>query len=224
MIEDNKEISRANKRMLELKGYKVLTAEDMSGGLNCLKKYEPDLIILDILLPDGSGLDFCSDIRKEGLNTPILFLTALGKNDDIVNGLRSGGDDYLPKPYSFEVLMARIEALLRRSWQNEPLLNIGPYVFEHKSRQVFLDGENLNLLPKEYILFRTLAENRNIFLTAEELYEQVWGQETNGDIRTIYPHISRLRKKLILDDSEIIEIEQKRGKGYRLLYLLESEL
>lgn len=218
LVEDNEKLNVANKRMLELEGYSVTVAKDIGEAEAAVKKQEPDVIVLDILLPDGSGFDFGRKISKK-TDSKILFLSSLNQNTDIVQGLNLGGDDYLTKPFDYAIFLARINALMRRNKPNteETIKKIGPYTFDHNSLHVFKNGKDLLLVPKEYGLFRVLAENVNDYVTPEELYSRVWGREANGDVRTIYPHISRLRSKLDLDGA--MKIEQKRGIGYRLVMM-----
>lgn len=218
LVEDNEELIRVNQRMLEIKGYEVEAVVNIEEARVCLETSDIRLMILDILLPDGSGLDFCKEVKKKYPNLPILFLTALGENSDIVTGLRIGGDDYVSKPYDYEVLLAKIEALLRRTQLEvvQGIKNIGSYYFDHDLQRLYKDGIDLLLKPKEFLLFRLLAEHAGRYYTPEELFKQIWGNESNHDYRTIYAHISNLRSKLMLNDNPHMKIEQKRGKGYRL--------
>lgn len=225
LVEDNEQINIANKRMLILKGYSVDTAANLKAARVRLKTRKPDLVVLDIMLPDGSGLEFCKEIRRSMPDIPVLFLTALGENNDIVAGLRNGGDDYLSKPYSYEVLLARIEALLRRARANsQPIQSIGPFVFEQMSLRVYRNGHDTLLTPKEFALFCLFVDNLGNFMQPESIFERLWGSTSYGNIHTVYSHISSLRKKLELnDDSELI-LEQRRGRGYRLIFQNEIEI
>lgn len=218
LVEENEQLNLANRRMLEIYGYTVLTATTAEAAREVIRQENPDLLILDILLPGMSGLEFCQELRQHS-DVPILFLSGLGETEDIVKGLEAGGDAYLAKPYDYDVLLAKIKALLRRAHHEQApgIKSIGPYTFNHSSLQVFKDGVDMMLVPKEFGLFRILAENVNHYISPETLYREVWGREANGDIRTIYPHFSRLRHKLKLPEG--MEIQQKRGVGYRLSYV-----
>lgn len=218
LVEDNERITQANRRMLEMNGYSVDTAADLRGARAKLERELPDLIVLDILLPDGSGLNFCREVHQSAPGIPVLMLSALGKNHDIVTGLRAGGDDYLTKPYDYAVLLARIEALLRRSAQTmeaSMTRKIGPFELDLAAQRAYRGEEDLMLKPREFALFKLLAENPGVFYPPEELFERIWASDPNGDVRTLYSHISRLRGKLGSDEG--FSIEQKRGKGYRLV-------
>lgn len=215
LVEDNPEINKTNRRMLELNGYKVLTADTLKKAWEHVWRENPDLIVLDIMMPDGSGLDFCRELRAHDGAMPILFLTALDENADVVTGLRAGGDDYLAKPYDYNVLLARIEALLRRA-QYGYVENIGSYQIDHVAQRVYRDGEDMLLKPREFALFCLFAENPGAYFTPGVLYERIWGGSALEDVRTVYAHVSSLRKKLGLYGDATIDIEQKRGKGYRL--------
>lgn len=216
LVEDNLDILKTNRRMLELSGYTVETATNLRDARKSMDKTPPDLIVLDIMLPDSSGLEFCAEIRERGVSVPVLFLTALGEDSDVVTGLRAGGDDYMSKPYDYEVLLARIEALLRRT-QQESADHIGPFYIDRIARRVYRNGEDMLLKPRELSLFCLLVENPNVFFSPGTLYERIWGGNAAEDVRTVYAHVSSLRKKLELYGGSTLEIEQKRGKGYRLI-------
>lgn len=220
LVEDNAEIMKANRRMLELRGYGVRTAASLAEAGRAIAEAPPDLMVLDIMLPDGSGLDFCRQLRGNAAGIPILFLTVLNENSDVVAGLRAGGDDYLTKPYDYDVLMARIEALLRRARRDGasgPLRAVGPFAFDHTAHRVYRDGRDTLLKPREYALFRLLMENPGVFFPAEVLFRRVWASDPAGDLRTVYAHVSCLRKKLALRDGDGLFLEQRRGQGYRLV-------
>jgi len=218
MIEDNPAILRTNRMKLELEGYRILAAETLAKGRELMQRERPDLILLDILLPDGNGLDYCRELF--GQDGPcILFLSALDTQQDIITGLRAGGDDYMTKPYLLEELLARVEALLRRSSSSRiepPSLHIGPLELSNKAGwfRAYLDGNDLLLTPKEMSLLSILLKRQGQYVSSQELYEQVWGMKA-VDTRTVKQHIRRLREKLSSAAPIIIEAEQ--GKGYRLV-------
>lgn len=220
LVEDNEQIMRANRRMLEMNGYAVATARTLEEANRHISGGKPSLIVLDVMLPDGSGLDFCRELQGAEAGIPVLFLTVLNENSDIVKGLRAGGDDYLTKPYDYEVLLARIEAVLRRSRQTRQVLSkrdFGALTVDHTAQRVYRNGKDVLLKPREFALFRLFLENPGIFFQPETLHQRVWAVTNSADLRTLYSHISSLRKKLALEGRDTIAFEQKRGKGYRVV-------
>lgn len=212
LIEDDPDIASANKIMLELEGYSVIEARTLKKGKELVESVSPDLVVMDIMLPDGNSLEYCRELRgKSGVR--ILFLSALGTKEDIVKGLRAGGDDYLAKPYIMDELILRIQSLMRRGNMNQSDTNKGRLTFNSLSNQAFCDGEDLMLKPKEYAVLELLDQNRDFYLSAEEIYSAVWNAEGGDDLGTVHNHIYSLRKKL---SGKGFIIELKRGRGYRL--------
>jgi len=195
LVEDNEKILRGNENMLRLERYEVMTALSLSEAQTRLSEKRPDVIVLDIMLPDGSGLDFLSHLRKRS-NIPVLLLTGLGTNNDITKGLRAGGDDYLVKPYDFDVLLARIEALLRRASQAVKTVSKGSLILDIVSNRAYLRNEDLVLSQKEFAVLLLLSENTGNGVSAEHIYESVWKQTYTTDNTSLKNVISRLRKKL----------------------------
>ena len=216
IIEDDYDIGRANRAALELEGYRVMEADTLAKGRRIVEDALPDLIILDILLPDGNGLQYCEELRgKSGIR--ILFLSALNTKSDILAGLRAGGDDYMAKPYDMDELLLRVEALLRRGrliGVDEPVIQLYGLEMNFVSRRALYKGRDLLLKPKEFALLEILVRSRSRTVTVDELYEKVWGMDTAGDARTVKEHISRIRSKL--GENMTITIVSERGKGYRL--------
>jgi DNA-binding response OmpR family regulator len=211
LVEDNKDIQELNQRFLVRRGYTVQLAYTLAEARKILEENKPDAIVLDIMLPDGSGLDFLNELKEQNTNIPILMLTALSGSRDEVRALEKGGDDYLSKPYDNNVLAARIEALIRRAERIPEVITKGALRLETYSRQAFLSAENLNLTAKEFDIVLLLAQNEDSLMSTESIYERVWGQplgEDNNAIRTV---LSRLRAKI--ENSGYI-IEPLRGKGY----------
>ncbi len=214
LVEDNREIMNINATALKMRGYEVLGAKNLKAGRELLAENDVDLIVLDILLPDGSGLDLCREL-KQTRNTPILLLSALSTNDNIIEGLRTGGDDYLPKPYDVDVLLARIEALLRRAGSVPETLTLGPLTLDIVSGIAYLDRENLLLTQKEFAVLFLLVKNVERVVDKEDIFSAVWGQTTNDDRTALWTVISRLKKKLQPAQTGIT-ISLRRPKGYIL--------
>lgn len=195
LIEDNEQILRGNERLLKRQGYEVLTALTLSEARTAVNKRIPDAIVLDIMMPDGSGLAFMRELRQTS-QVPILLLTGLATPADVVRGLSQGGDDYLTKPYDFGVLLARVEALLRRASQVPETLTIGALRFDVMANQAFLGGENLLLTQKEFAVLLLMVKNQGKALLPEIIYKTVWKRPMGADDQAVKAVMSRLRKKL----------------------------
>ena len=218
LLEDNAVIMDSNKEYLELMGYEVHTAFTIQEGLLALESKHFDLIILDVMLPDGSGIDFCAKMR-EHYDIPVLFLTCLDDDAALVAGLRAGGDEYMTKPYSLEAMSARVEALLRRvrmERSSEKSFNIGPLSIDCGRRRVYLYGEDALLTHKEFDVLLLLARDMERGYSAQEIYSRIWGDEM-FDSRTVIVHISSIRKKLRMDDESPVSIITEKRKYYKLL-------
>lgn len=201
-------------------GFQVITAGDGAVALEVARKERPDLMVLDLMLPELDGFDVCRILRKEA-DTPILMLTARENEIDKVVGLELGADDYLTKPFSLRELIARIRALLRRAGSAEaPLkttvLAAGGVEVDTARREAKLRGDRLTLKPKVYDLLAYLMANKGLALSREQLLEKVWGYVYEGDARTVDVHIRWLREKVEADPSHPQLIETVRGYGYRL--------
>lgn len=214
LVEDDVNILKANKGLLEIEDYHVLTALCLADARNILKKAKPDLIVLDIMLPDGNGVNFCREIRKSN-DVRILFLTALGDPSDIVNGLRSGGDDYIAKPFFGDEFLARVESLLRRNPSVLNEISFGSLRLDMVACRAFIGERDILLKPKEYAILELLARHKEEYIPPETVYTLIWGNDVLPDVRTVHNHIYNLRKKL--SGSEIT-ITLKRGTGYRISY------
>lgn len=216
IVEDDYDIMSANRTALELEGYQVMEANTLAKGRLVVKEFLPDLIILDILLPDGNGLRYCEEIRgTSGIR--ILFLSALNTKADSLAGLRAGGDDYIAKPYDMEELLLRVETLLRRGkliGGEEPPLQRNGLELDFTSRRALFHGHDILLKPKEFALLEVLMHNYGKIVAVEELYEKVWGMKAAGDVRTVKEHISRIRNKL--GENNKLSIQSERGRGYCL--------
>ena len=210
LVEDNDQILNGNARMLKRRGYAISTALTLAQARIHLAERIPDAVVLDIMLPDGSGLDFIREIRRES-NVPILLLTGLTTPDDVVRGLSKGGDDYLAKPYDFSVLLARIEALLRRAGHIPKILAKGALQLDLIAFRAFLNGIDMLLSPKEFALLLLMVQNEGRSLSTKYLSDAIWKQPLIEDSSTVKTVISRLRHKL--GDAFTIENDKLEG-GY----------
>jgi DNA-binding response OmpR family regulator len=178
LVEDNEQILHGNELMLKRRGYETMTAMTLSEARERMVEKAPDAIVLDIMLPDGSGLDFIRELRKTS-DVPVLLLTGLTTPQDIVRGLEDGGDDYLTKPYDFAVLIARIEALLRRAGRVPGSITKGSLRLDLSAGQAFLNGKDMLLAQKEFLLLLAFVQNEGETMSADYLYEKIWGQPMN---------------------------------------------
>lgn len=210
LIEDNPRIQLANKDMLELLGYEVSLAMNLAEARACLLIKRPDVVVLDIMLPDGSGLDFMRELHQNS-NVPVLMLTALGTSEDTVRGLSVGADDYLAKPYAYPVLAARVEALLRRAEQIPEKLTRDRLSLDVAAGVASLDGSDLLLTQKEFALLLIFMQNEGRFISSEYLYEKAWKQPMVGNSQALKKTIFNLRKKI---ENSGWRIEWSRGEGY----------
>ncbi len=221
LVEDDNDMRQFITKRLRTEGYYVSEAENLLKAGLLLKRERLDLIILDILLPDGSGLELCRNLRGT-TPAPILFVTCLAEKSQIVQGLRAGADDYIVKPFDIDELIARIEVQFRRWKQfHENTADILPFplVLKPDERRAKWDGKDLMLSPKEYLLLSVLCRNRNRFTNAEELYSEIWGMSVQDDVRTVKVHISGLRRKLRQTiGSGVLELVHQKDRGYRLEY------
>ena len=202
---------------LEKEGFSVITASDGRAAVNSAREFQPDLIVLDLMMPELSGYEVCRELRRDS-DVPILMLTARGDDVDRIVGLELGADDYLGKPFHPRELTARVKAILRRSGpaaQRETgSVVVGPLSIDWRRHVVTLDGAELRLRNKEFDLLRQLAEHEGIVLSREQLLETVWGYDYYGETRTVDVHVNQLRRKLTTD---AIAIETVRGVGYKLV-------
>lgn len=227
LVEDEAVMRAFIAERLKTEGYRVSEAENITDAEKLVKAKQPDLIVLDILLPDGSGLDLCRDLR--GITSaPILFVTCLGEKSRIIQGLRAGGDDYIVKPFDADELITRIEVQLRRLKhfrKNNADMLPSPLTLEPDERRAKWNGKDLVLSPKEYLLLSVLCRNRNRFTTAEELYSEIWGMSVQQDVRTVKVHISGLRRKLynVAGEQSLILVFRK-DRGYRLEFAADQRM
>lgn len=195
LVEDNEQVLDGNERMLKRRGYDVMAALTLKDARERMVEATPAAIVLDIMLPDGSGLDFMRELRQES-NIPVLLLTGLTASEDIIQGLSAGGDDYLTKPYDFNVLLARIAALLRRANQPVKVVSKGSLSLDIISNRAYLHGNDLGLSPKEFAVLLLLSENTGRNVSAKYIYESVWKQPYTDENTSLKNIVSRLRGKL----------------------------
>jgi DNA-binding response OmpR family regulator len=231
VIEDEADISRVLKDYLYVQGYDVHIAANGADGRRLVQELVPDFIILDIMLPDGSGIELCRELREVSL-APILILSARGSDTDKVLGLGFGADDYMTKPFSLSELVARIQAHLRRNErqlavgspqsspvqaedEHEEILRLGPLVLDKKAYKVTRDGKEVSLSAKEFELLYYLAAHKNQVFSKSQLLDQIWGYAAYGDENTITVYIRRLREKLENDPSQPVYLKTVWGVGYK---------
>ena len=221
LVDDEALLRRSLKHRLTREGYAVVTAEDAQQALTLARVDQPNLILLDIGLPDQSGLDLARTLHRE-LDIPLIFLTARRQETDIVVGLELGADDYITKPFGTRELLARIRAVLRRVVQ-EPLsltndlLCVGDIALDPRAHEVTVRGQAIELPPKEFDLLRLLMANVGAVLSANYLLDAVWGEEFAGAVQVLYVHIGWLRKQIEVDPQQPQYVQTVRGVGYKLV-------
>jgi len=219
IVEDEPSIVQLVKYNLEKQNFKVLVSNNGEEGLQEIKKTEPDLILLDWMLPDLSGIDICKALRKDTKfkNVPIIMLTARSQEEDKVLGLNVGADDYLPKPFSNPELIARVNALLRRSKPSvtEDVVSFQDLKIDRLQRKVFRGNVEIKLGPTEYKLINFFVKNPSRVYSREQLLENIWTSSINVELRTVDVHIRRLRKEINLPNTKNL-IRTVRSAGYAL--------
>jgi two-component system KDP operon response regulator KdpE len=205
--------------VLGQRGARVLTAPSAEDGLRQFDARQPDLVLLDIMLPETDGWQVCEWMRQRS-EVPIIMLTALGQDQYIVRGLDSGADDYVPKPFSTEVLLARVRAALRRGTsaggeEHSPIYDDGYLTVDLGSRQVSVKGKRVRLSRTEYGLLAYLFQNAGHVLTLEQILDTVWGPNSAGNVQYVHVYISHLRRKLEEDSRNPRYLLTEHGVGYR---------
>ena len=233
LVEDDKEVQDYNSYLLSKHGFGVANARTLADARMFLVTAKPDAIVLDIGMPDGNGLGFLREVRSGRLKSkncspciicgqcmesyninqiPVLMLTGFGEAHDVVKGFSTGCDDYLPKPYTFEVLLARLTHLIQKAEQVPEIIEKGLLTLKITSMIALLLGEDLLLTQKEFFLLLLFVQNEDRVMSAEYIYEKVWGQEMNKEARALQQHISNLRSKIEGCGYSIIPV---RNAGYR---------
>jgi len=219
-IEDEEPVREAIVAALESSGYRVITAVDGQEGLERLISERPDLVLLDLMLPKIHGMDVCAAIREHS-EVPVVMLTGLAAEDDRVEGLTRGADDYITKPFRARELAARVRAVLRRSrhWSSDDReeITVGDLSVRPAAREARLHDERVALTPKEFDLLEYLARNAGRAVSRDRLLERVWGSDEYIDARTLDVHIRWLREKLEVDPSDPKRLLTIRGQGYMLV-------
>lgn len=221
IVEDESSFSEALAFLLGKEGFETVVAEDGRQALDTFSREGADLILLDLMIPEVSGVEVCRTIRTTS-NVPIIMLTAKDAEIDKVVGLELGADDYVTKPYSSRELIARIKAVLRRgvaedgSIQEQDLMEVGPVRLNIGKHQVSVNGSPVSLPLKEFELLEFLMRNSGRVLTRSQLIDRVWGGDYYGDTKTLDVHIKRLRAKIEDDPANPVLIQTIRGLGYKL--------
>jgi DNA-binding response OmpR family regulator len=220
VVEDEEAVQDAIVAALTSSGYSTITAADGEQALEALRAERPDLVLLDLMLPKIDGMDVCTLIREHS-EVPIVMLTGLAAEDDRVEGLTRGADDYITKPFRARELAARVRAVLRRSrhWSSDDrqLLEVDDLEIRPAARVVRLGSEEIDLTPKEFDLLEYLARNAGKVVPRERILDRVWGEDEYIDPRTLDVHIRWLREKLEEDPSDPQRLLTVRGEGYRLV-------
>jgi two-component system alkaline phosphatase synthesis response regulator PhoP len=222
IIEDERDILQLVKLYLEKEGFRTVTASTGAEGLNCAKQSKPDLIVLDLMLPEIDGLEVCKRLRSapETAMLPIIMLTAKAEESDQVIGLELGADDYVTKPFSPKALVARVKALFRRTdrsrQESQTAYQYGKLAMDLDRHEVTVQGKDVPLTAKEFGLLEHLLRHPGRVLTREVLLNQVWGYDYFGTTRTVDVHVRRLKQKIPLLDEAILSVK---SLGYKLKVL-----
>ncbi|MEK8126771.1 response regulator transcription factor [Paenibacillus filicis] len=226
VIEDEPTLARLLSYNLSQEGYETKVVDHGSDGLQVALQQQFDLIVLDIMLPGMNGFEVLSKLRQKGNRTPVIILTARNAEEEVVQGLKYGADDYITKPFGVAELLARVSAVLRRTVSDEALQEKAPsgekvitagelHIYPEKY-EVVLGGESIPLRPKEFEVLLYLVQRPGVVITRDDLMNIVWGFDYIGGQRTVDVHVSSLRKKLEMNQQSV-QIESIRGVGYKLV-------
>ena len=220
VVEDDEAMAVALRDGFRFEGYEVETAADGAAAMERARASDPDLIILDVMLPKASGLDVCKTIRGRGDDVPIIMLTARGQEIDKVLGLKMGADDYVTKPFSFMELLARAEAVLRRTnggtGGTDDTLRLGEVEVDFRRHRATRRGKPLELSARELEMLRYFARRRGEVVTRDELLDEVWGYDAIPTTRTVDVHVAKLRKKIEETPSDPRHLVTVHRVGYKL--------
>ena len=219
IVEDDKDLAHLNMRLLKRQGYDALVAYNAEQARAVVRENPPDLFVFDVTLPDGSGFSLCREFRKD-THAPVLFLTGKSETKDKITGLGAGGDYYLTKPYDRDEFLAVIQTLLRREEQTRKKINEafvierGSVILSLSEYKAYVDGEDAELTIKEFAILKMLMQNEGKELSAETLYESVWGTTMNNDANALRLQMSRLKKKLSAGKANGFAIVTSYAGGY----------
>ncbi|NMM51628.1 response regulator transcription factor [Paenibacillus aquistagni] len=225
VVEDDQHIQRFIRINLERSGFEVISSSTGTEALQAVEHHQPDVIILDVMLPDIDGFECCERIRAKDPHVVIMFLTAKGQDLDKIRGLELGADDYIVKPFNPLELVARINSVLRRtqipkdplsSASSRHVLTAGPLRLDIDANRLYKHDQAIELTPKEYAVIKVFMEHPDKALTRDDLLNLAWGEDFVGDPKTIDVHVRKLREKLEDDSSHPQWIETVWGRGYRL--------
>lgn len=218
VVDDEPNIRDLLSASLKFAGYQVQTAINGKQAIESAVTWQPDIVVLDVMLPDMNGFSITKKLRSMDVNTPVLFLTARDETQDKITGLTVGGDDYVTKPFSLDEILARLQAILRRSSAQElqaSVIKVGELEINEDAHEVLVNGSMVDLSPTEYQLLRYLAVNANRVLTKAQILDHVWEYDFNGEMGIVESYVSYLRKKLDPVSSKPL-ITTKRGVGYMI--------
>ena len=216
VVDDEPSIRDLLSRQLRFAGFSVAAVANGNDAVLAAEKSNPDIILLDVMLPDMNGFSVTKAIRAKGIDVPVLFLSARDEEADRVTGLTVGGDDYVTKPFGLDEVVARIHAILRRTKSKDAetsVIEVGEIKIDEDAHDVFVNGEVVEFSPTEYKLLRFLMSNPNRVLSKEQIIDHVWHYDFNGEMGIVESYVSYLRKKLDPLTSEPL-IRTKRGVGY----------
>ncbi|MGD0247596.1 MAG: response regulator transcription factor [Candidatus Limnocylindrales bacterium] len=216
VVDDESNIVELVRLYLETDGYTVVTASDGEMALAMYERHDPDLVVLDVMLPKLSGFEVCRELRRRG-DVPILMLTARSEDVDAIVGLELGADDYVTKPFNPRALVARVKAILRRTdatAKGGRPIHVGELRIDPRRREAWIGDRRLDLRAREFDLLTALARDPGVVLSRDALLEDVWGTDFPGETRTVDVHVAEVRKKLGDDGPRV---ETVRGIGYRLV-------
>lgn len=220
IVEDEPDMARGLQFNLEARGFDVTMASNGEAGLEAVKEQRPDLVLLDVMLPKRDGYDVCRTLRKSHPDLPIVMLTAKGREDDIVLGLKLGADDYVKKPFSVAELVARVETVLRRSASihgRPARISFDDVVVDFERHEAARAGQPLELSPKEFEMLRYFAARQGEVVTREALLDSVWGYSSTPTTRTVDTHIVKLRQKIEANSSDPRHLITVHGLGYKFI-------
>ena len=218
VVDDEPQILRGLRVVLRNAGYDVATAASAGEALAAVSSRPPDVMVLDLVLPDGSGIEICDQVRRWS-KLPIIVLSAVGDEREKVRALNAGADDYMTKPFGSDELIARLRALRRRAADvaQEPVVEVGQLTIDLAARRVMSDGREVHLTPIEFDLLRVLTVHRGKLVTHRQLLQEVWGPQYSDETHYLRVHVAHIRAKLEADPAHPRLIVTDPGVGYRLL-------